>query len=100
MQAGHVTTEGDTIYYEVRDQEPPLVLIPGTGGDADRYTTVAEILLDESKVITYNYHANSRSTINDPQNFEISQQSRDVVAVLHAAGKHPLSFSTTAAARS
>jgi pimeloyl-ACP methyl ester carboxylesterase len=38
-------------------------------------------------VITYDRRANARSTINDPQNFEISQQSRDAVAVLRAAGE-------------
>ncbi len=87
MQSGRVTTEGDDLYYEVRGQGQPLVLIPGAGGDADRYTAVAEILADENKVITYDRRANARSTINEPQNFEIPQQSRDVVAVLHAAGE-------------
>ncbi len=92
MRAGRVTTEGDDLYYEVRGQgqrgeKPPVVMIPGAGGDADRYTLVAEILADEYKVITYDRRANCRSTINDPQNFEISQQSRDVVAVLGAAGE-------------
>lgn len=87
VQSGRITTEGDALYYEVRGQGQPLVMIPGAGGDADRYTLVAEILSDEYKVITYDRRANSRSTINDPQNFEISQQSRDVVAVLRAAGE-------------
>jgi pimeloyl-ACP methyl ester carboxylesterase len=87
MRSGRVTTEGDSLYYEVRGQGKPLIMIPGAGGDADRYTLVAEILSDEYKVITYDRRANSRSTINEPQNFEISQQSRDVVAVLRAAGE-------------
>jgi hypothetical protein len=47
VQSGRVTTEGDNLYYEVRGQGLPLVLIPGAGGDADRYTAVAEILSDE-----------------------------------------------------
>ena len=87
MQSGRVMTEGDSLYYEVRGHGQPLVLIPGAGGDADRYTPVAEILADEFKVITYDRRANARSTINDPQNFEISQQSRDVVAVLRTCGE-------------
>src|SRR5690242_1561986 len=86
MQKGRVTTEGDSLYYEVRGQGQALLLIPGAGGDADRYTQVAEILADEYKVITYDRRANCRSSMNDPQNFEISQQSRDVVAVLRAVG--------------
>ena len=87
VQSGRVTTEGDNLYYEVRGQGPPLLMIPPAGGDGWQYSFVADILADEYKVITYDRRANARSTMNDPQNFEISQQSRDAVAVLHAAGE-------------
>jgi pimeloyl-ACP methyl ester carboxylesterase len=87
VQTGRVSTEGDDLYYEIRGQGKAVLLIPGAGGDADRYTRVAEILADEYKVITYDRRANSRSTMNEPQNFEISQQSRDIVAVLRATGE-------------
>ena len=87
VQSGRVTTEGDELYYEVRGQGQPLLMIPAGGGDGDYYSAVADILSDEFKVIIYDRRANSRSTMNDPQNFEISQQSRDVVAVLRAAGE-------------
>jgi pimeloyl-ACP methyl ester carboxylesterase len=101
METGRVTTEGDELYYEVRDslgygrehaqaegqeQRPVLLMIPGGRGDAGWYARVADILCDEYKVITYDRRANARSTMNEPQNFEISQQSRDAVAVLDAAG--------------
>lgn len=86
-QSGQVTTEGDDLYYEVRGQGQPLLMIAGGGGDGNMYSLVADILSDEYKVITYDRRANSRSTMNNPQNFEISQQSRDAVAVLHAAGE-------------
>lgn len=85
IQAHYVTTEGDDLYYEVRGQGHPLLMIPAAGGDADYYSAIADILSDEYKVITYDRRANARSTMNAPQNFEISQQSRDAVAVLHAA---------------
>jgi len=87
VQSHHVTTEGDDLYYEVRGQGQPLLMIPGGGGDAWLYSFVADILSDEYKVITYDRRANARSTMNDPQNFEISQQSRDAVAVLRATGE-------------
>ena len=86
-QSDRVTTEGDELYYEVRGHGQPLLMIPPAGGDAGFYSFVANILSDEYKVITYDRRANSRSTMNDPQNFEISQQSRDAVAVLRAAGE-------------
>ena len=40
-----------------------------------------------TKSSRYDRRANGRSTMNNPQNFEISQQSRDAVAVLQAAGE-------------
>ena len=87
VRAGRVTTEGDDLYYEVRGQGKPLRMIPPGGGDGWHYSRVAEILADEYKVITFDRRANARSTMNYPQNFEISQQSRDAVAVLHAVGE-------------
>lgn len=71
-QSGRVTTEGDELYYEVRGQGQPLLMIPAGGGDGDYYSAVANILSNEFKVIIYDRRANSRSTMNDPQNFEIS----------------------------
>jgi pimeloyl-ACP methyl ester carboxylesterase len=87
VQTGCVATEGDELYYEVRGQGQPLLMISGGGGDAGFFTSVADILSDEFKVITYDRRGNSRSTRNEPQNFEISQQSRDAVAVIKAAGE-------------
>lgn len=87
VHASTVTTEGDDLYYEVRGQGQPLLLIAPAGGDGWQYSLVADILADEYKVITYDRRANARSTMNYPQNFEIGQQSRDAVAVLHAAGE-------------
>lgn len=87
MENGCVSTEGDDLYYEVRGEGEPLLMISGGGGDAGFFSLVAEILSDEYKVITYDRRGNSRSTRNEPQNFEISQQSRDAVAVIKAAGE-------------
>src|SRR5689334_16550852 len=87
VKVGCVETEGDELYYEVRGAGQPLLMISGGGGDAGFYSLVADILSDEYKVITYDRRGNSRSTRNEPQNFEMSQQSRDAVAVLHAAGE-------------
>lgn len=87
VQSGCVSTEGDDLYFEVRGEGEPLLMISGGGGDAGFFSLVADILSDEYKVITYDRRANSRSTGHEPQNFEISQQSRDAVAVIKAAGE-------------
>jgi pimeloyl-ACP methyl ester carboxylesterase len=88
VKTGFVTTEGDSLYYEVRGSGQPLLMIPGGGGDGRVYSFIADLLSEEYKVITYDRRANSRSSANEPVNFEISQQSRDVVAVLCAAGEN------------
>jgi pimeloyl-ACP methyl ester carboxylesterase len=82
-----VFAEGDDLYYEVRGKGPPLLMIPGGGGDGSSYAAIADILAGEFKVITFDRRGNARSTLHDPQNFEIGQQSRDAVAVLRAAGE-------------
>jgi pimeloyl-ACP methyl ester carboxylesterase len=87
IRSGRVTTEGDELYYEVRGEGAPLLLIPGGGGDGGAYYLIAEILRDEFKVITYDRRANARSTMHFPHHFNIAQQSRDAVAVIGAAGE-------------
>jgi pimeloyl-ACP methyl ester carboxylesterase len=87
VKTGWVQTEGDKLYYEDRGRGRPLLMISGGGGDAGFYGAVASMLADEFRVITYDRRANSRSTRNEPQNFEVSQQARDALAVLHAVGE-------------
>jgi pimeloyl-ACP methyl ester carboxylesterase len=58
IQSGRVTTEGDDLYYEVRGQGQPLLMIAPGGGDGWQYSSVAEILADEYKVICYDRRAN------------------------------------------
>ena len=87
VHAGWVTTEGDDLYFEIRGTGKPLLMIAPAGGDGWQYSFVAEMLADEYRVITFDRRANARSSGRMPQNFEISQQSRDAAAVLHAAGE-------------
>lgn len=85
--SGRVMTKGNELYYEVRGRGLPLLMIAPADGDGWQCSFIADILADEYKVICYDHRANGRSTMNPPQNFETSQQSRDAVAVLHAAGE-------------
>jgi pimeloyl-ACP methyl ester carboxylesterase len=87
IQVECVTSEGDILYVEIRGQGAPLLMIPGGLGDGSSYSAVADRLSDEFKVITYDRRANARSSMNHPNSFDIRQESRDVVAVLRAAGE-------------
>src|SRR5262245_38535418 len=87
MESGYVTTEGDDLYFEVRGQGQPLLMIPGGGGDGHSYAAIAERLAEEFEVIMYCRRAGGRSTMNHPDHFDIAQQSRDALAVLGAVGE-------------
>ena len=84
---GVVSTEGDDLYYKVRGRGKPLLFIAPAGGNGDGYYPVAKELSDKYKVITYDRRANTRSTMNFPNDFDIRQQSRDALAVLEASGE-------------
>lgn len=84
---GKVETEGDTLFYKITGIGRPLLLIAGGGGDGDFYLPLADELANHYKVITYDRRANARSTMNSPDHFDISQQARDALAVLKAAGE-------------
>ncbi|MBL8093846.1 MAG: alpha/beta hydrolase [Anaerolineales bacterium] len=87
MLSGRVTITGDDLFYEVRGQGTPLLMIAPGGGDGWQYAQVAERLADTFRVITFDRRANGRSTLNPPQNFSIRQQSEDALAVLRAVGE-------------
>jgi len=87
MQSGYVRTEGDDLYFEVRGQGQPLLMVPGGGGDGNSYSAIAQRLSEAFKVIVYDRRAGGRSTMNHPHHFDIAQQTRDAVAVLQAVGE-------------
>jgi pimeloyl-ACP methyl ester carboxylesterase len=99
IHTGHVDTEGDRIVFDVRGQGAPLILLPGTPGDASAYALVAEPMAVDHTVITFDPRGFGRSTGNEPRRYEIGQQARDVVSVLEAAGiERALVFGSSAGA--
>lgn len=89
LKTGFISIEGDDLYYTVRGDGPPLLFIAGGGGEGNVFNAVANILTDHYQVITYDRRGNGRSTRHDPQNFEVSQQSRDAAALLTALSAAP-----------
>ncbi|MWB97410.1 alpha/beta fold hydrolase [Agromyces seonyuensis] len=86
VRTGRVAVEGDAIVYDVRGTGEPIILLPGTPGDASAYALIADPLAADRTVITYDPRGFGRSTGREPRRYEIGQQARDVVAVLQDAG--------------
>lgn len=85
-QTHAVESEGATLVYDLWDSGPPLILIPGAGGDCSVFEELATLLADEFRVITFDRRCNARSSGDRTRDMEMAQQARDVVAILKAAG--------------
>lgn len=83
---GSIQYEGDELYYKITGEGEPLLIIAGSGGCGDLWLPLADKLSDQFMVITYDRRSNGRSSMNNPDKFDISQQSRDAVAILKSLG--------------
>lgn len=81
-----VHNEGADLAFDMQGSGPPLLLVPGAGGDAGVYGPLAPMLADSYTVIVYDRRCNGRSTGDRDAPLDTAQQARDAVAVLRAAG--------------
>jgi pimeloyl-ACP methyl ester carboxylesterase len=58
---------GASLYYEVRGSGPLLLLIHGGGGDTNVFNGIANQLVDQYTVATYDRRGLSRSMLDDPE---------------------------------
>jgi len=82
-----VKLDGLALRAQVRGDGPPLVLVPGAGGDGDQYGALAAHLSAYRTVVTYDRRANSRSP--RPAQYAgttIEEQADDVAQLLAALG--------------
>ena len=56
-----VSVNGAELYHEIRGSGPPVLLIMGATGDGGHFDTLADLLVDEFTVITYDRRGNGRS---------------------------------------
>lgn len=73
-----------SLFYEVRGEGEPLLLIHGLSVDSWFYENTAQILSRFYQVITYDRRGNSRSQAKTDLDCSVEQQSRDVKALLDA----------------
>ena len=73
------------LYYEVRGDGPPLLMIMGATGDAGHFSTVADELAHQFTVVTYDRRGNSRSP-RPPEwsTTTVEEQADDAAALLRA----------------
>jgi pimeloyl-ACP methyl ester carboxylesterase len=72
---------------EVHGEGPPLILIPGGGGDAGIYADAVPLLATSHTVITYDRRGNSRSPLTHPDDpVDVATQANDVITLLDRLG--------------
>lgn len=86
----HVKVNGADLYYQTRGSGPTLLMIHGTGADADIYDALAEELASDFTVVTYDRRGWSRSP--RPSGWlktSIEEQADDAAWLLKATGTAP-----------
>lgn len=82
----YLEKEDVSLYYEVRGEGEPLLLIHGAVVDADLYRRSAELLSRFYRVITFDRRGNSRSICKGERTFCMEDQARDIRDLLDELG--------------
>ncbi|MGW7681969.1 alpha/beta fold hydrolase [Kribbella sp. NPDC054772] len=80
-----VDTGAAELHVERTGDGPPVVLIPGGGGDAAMYRDLVDELARRYSVITFDRRGNSRSTRKPGAGSGLDEQAADIVAILDDA---------------
>lgn len=82
-----IEVPGARLYVERAGDGPPLLLIPGGGGDAGMYAEVVPLLAERFTVLSYDRRGNSRSPLTDPAApIDVPRQAADAVAIFDHHG--------------
>src|ERR1700732_2644274 len=82
-----VDVNGASLYYEERGSGPPLLLVHGTGGNADVWEPVLDGLARSFRVIAYDRRGFARS--HTASRWRLADQARDAAELLEALGASP-----------
>ncbi|RGE19303.1 alpha/beta fold hydrolase [Leucobacter sp. wl10] len=90
VRTGLAPVHGAELYYEIRGEGAPLLLIPGASGDAGMYERAAEALAGDFAVITYDRRGNSRSAARGGVGpTSIDEHGDDAAGLISAVGLGP-----------
>jgi pimeloyl-ACP methyl ester carboxylesterase len=87
------------LYYELRGDGPPVLLMMGASGYGGIFSRLAECLADEFTVVTYDRRGNGQSP--KPAGWEVTspeEQADDAVALLAGLGLTPAAIFATSSA--
>lgn len=90
IRPGLCQANGTTLYYELRGDGPPLLLIAGASGDAGAFDAVADALACDFAVVAYDRRGRSRSP--RPPGWTrttLAEQADDAAALLRALDLAP-----------
>jgi NTP pyrophosphatase (non-canonical NTP hydrolase)/pimeloyl-ACP methyl ester carboxylesterase len=91
--------EESLIHVQIRGQGPPILVMGGVGSGAFSKEEIASHLAEKHTVISYDRRCTFRSTGNPENQFNFSQQCRDIVRILEACElRSALIFATCASA--
>ena len=93
------TANGAQLYYELRGDGPPLLLIMGATGYGGVFARFAELLADEFTLLTYDRRGNARSP--PPRGWDATspkEQADDAAALLETLGLAPAAIFGTSSA--
>jgi pimeloyl-ACP methyl ester carboxylesterase len=83
VRTGLVEANGTKLYHEIRGNGPPVVFVPGAGGDAGGYEAAAQALADTYTIVTYDRRGNSRSPKPDGwTSTSMGEQADDCAALI------------------
>jgi pimeloyl-ACP methyl ester carboxylesterase len=87
---GSLVVPGAKLYYKVRGEGPPLLILQGGGGDADTPDALASTLAGRFTVITFDRRGLSRSPLSDPKQIvTIEQHANDALFLLDEIMREP-----------
>ena len=85
-QTASIDTEGAKLVFDLQGAGEPLLVISGAGGDATAYDALAKPLSDQFAAIIHDRRCNGRSSGDAKVDLDMTQQVRDAIALLRAAG--------------
>ncbi|MCK2244205.1 MULTISPECIES: alpha/beta fold hydrolase [unclassified Crossiella] len=87
VRTGVLRVPGAGLHYAICGSGPPLVILPGGGGDADCAGPLTETLAADFTVLTYDRRGQTRTTVDDPVAAPgIRQHAADVHGLLTGLG--------------